>query len=328
MSPHVFTLCVLFAATVASADPQILLFPSIGRPGEITVHGRVLREAPTPGSSVLARNLRRLTAPDWDGAPVEVTFHGSQVKTRAGSDGVFEARFSFEGSAAPAPGIREVHVGVPGAWARSFVRLMDPKSPFLLISDFDDTVAVTNVTDRTRFVTAALLQDSDTQPAVEGMSALYQCLVDEQPVPSALAFVSGSPHQYARRISAFLSRNGFPTAGLYLRDLSPNTLSSYKQPLIRKLLRSVDQSVILIGDSGEHDPEVYAQIRREYPDRVLAIYIRDIGRSEDARRFQDMMLFKDPREAAANAVQRGFMSEECRARKFSAEAKPLGTAAR
>ena len=321
MNSHAFALCALFAATVASAEPQILLFPSLGRPEEVAVQGRVLREAPTPGSSVLSRNLRRLTAPDWPGAPVEVTFHGSTVKTVAGSDGVFEARFSFPEPSAPAPGMREVQAHVPGAWARSVVRVIGPDAPFLVISDFDDTVAVTNVTDRGRFAAAALLQDADTQPAVPGMSALYQCLVEEQPAKAGLAFVTGSPHQYAGRVAAFLALNGFPTAGLYLRDLSPSTLSNYKQPVIRKLLRAVDQSVILIGDSAERDPEVYAQIRREYPDRVLAIYIRDAGGSADARRFQDMVLFKEAREAAADAVQRGFISEQCRARKFDAEAK-------
>jgi phosphatidate phosphatase APP1 len=320
MNGHAPALCVLLTLTAAAAfaAPQILLFPAIGRPDEVTVHGRVLKEAPTRGSSTLSRNLRRLTAPDWEGAPVELSFHGSKVKTRAGPDGVFEATFSFGDRAAPAPGIREVEARVPGAVARQMIRVVDPKAPFLVISDFDDTVALTNVTDRSRFFAAALLQDADTQPAIAGMSAFYHCLVVEQRIPVPLAFVSGSPHQYAGRISAFLRRNGFPMAGLYLRDFGPDTLSDYKQPAIRSLLRALNQKVILIGDSGEHDPEVYAQIRREFPDRVLGIYIRDAGRSADGKRFQDMVLFKDAGEAARDAVKRGLVSEECRARMLGA----------
>lgn len=322
MSRHTFALSAVLTltASAALAAPQILLFPAVGRPQQVTVHGRVLKEAPTRGSNVLSRNLRRLTAPDWEGAPVELTFHGATVKARAGGDGVFEATFSFAADAAPTPGIRQIEARVPGAFARQVVRIVDPRAPFLVISDFDDTVALTHVTDRRRFLAAALLQDADTQPAIPGMSAFYGCLVEEQQIAVPLAFVSGSPHQYAGRIAAFLRRNGFPMAGLYLRDFGPDTLSDYKQPAIRRLLRALDQKVILVGDSGEHDPEVYAQIRREFPDRVLRIYIHDVGHSADAKRFEDMVLFKSAVQAATDAARRGFLSEQCRARRFDAPA--------
>ena len=35
-------------------------------------------------------------------------------------------------------------------------------------------------------------------------------------------------------------------------------------------------SFVLIGDSGEKDPEIYADIVREHPGRVLAVYIREV----------------------------------------------------
>jgi hypothetical protein len=34
---------------------------------------------------------------------------------------------------------------------------------------------------------------------------------------------------------------------------------------------------VLIGDSGQHDPEIYAQIVREHPGRVEAVYIRNVS---------------------------------------------------
>ena len=318
MSRPAASFCALLtlSAAVAFAEPQILLFPGIGRPDQVTVQGRVLKQAPTRGSSTLARNLRRLTAPDWEGAPVELSFHGSTLKTRTRDDGLFEVTFSFAPADGPSPGLGELIARVPGAVARGSVRIVDPRAPFLVISDFDDTVAVTHVLDRRRFLDAALLQDARTQPAVPGMSALYQCLVEDREVIAPLAFVSGSPQQYAPRVSAFLQRHGFPLAALYLRDLRPDTLSNYKQPAIRNLLHAVPQKAILIGDSGEHDPEVYAQIRREFPERVLGIYIHDVGRSDDPARFQDMVLFKDADQAARDAVKRGWISEECRVRRL------------
>ena len=37
-----------------------------------------------------------------------------------------------------------------------------------------------------------------------------------------------------------------------------------------------DLSFVLLGDSGEHDPEIYADIVREHPGRILAVYIREV----------------------------------------------------
>jgi phosphatidate phosphatase APP1 len=69
--------------------------------------------------------------------------------------------------------------------------------------------------------------------------------------------------------------------------------------------------VVLIGDSGEKDPEVYAQIRAEAPSRVKAIFIRDAGRSDDPSRFEGMTLFKEPVDAARAAAAQGLLDAHC-----------------
>jgi phosphatidate phosphatase APP1 len=33
---------------------------------------------------------------------------------------------------------------------------------------------------------------------------------------------------------------------------------------------------VLLGDSGEKDPEIYADVVREHPGRILAVYIREV----------------------------------------------------
>jgi phosphatidate phosphatase APP1 len=33
---------------------------------------------------------------------------------------------------------------------------------------------------------------------------------------------------------------------------------------------------VLIGDSGQEDPEIYCEIVRSYPGRILAVYIRNV----------------------------------------------------
>src|SRR3712207_9158928 len=51
----------------------------------------------------------------------------------------------------------------------------------------------------------------------------------------------------------------------------------HKLGIIRRLLRTYPElPFVLIGDSGEEDPEIYSQAVREHPGRVRAIYIRDV----------------------------------------------------
>ncbi len=300
----------LLVAVPAFATPHILLFPVLGQPDEVAVFGRVLKQAPTSGSNTLSKNLRRLMTSDWEGAPVEVTVAGQTKTTRANDEGIFEVVFRAP-ELTLSPGLHEVKASVPGAAARSTVRVMDPKAPFFVVSDFDDTVAVTNVLSKRRLLKSALLMDSETQPAVPKMSAFYRCLIEDRFPTPGLAFVSGSPHQFASRIGGFLVKHQFPLSALYLRDLGPKTLSGYKQPTLRKLMNRMEQGVIFVGDSGEHDPEVYAEIRQEFPDRVLAIYIHDVGRTEDRSRFEGMVVFDDAREAAKDAVSKGFIRQAC-----------------
>jgi phosphatidate phosphatase APP1 len=309
---------LLLTSTTALAGPAVMLFPVLGRPGGVVLQGRVLKEAPTRGSSVLSRNLRRLTAPNWEGAKVEVSFQGVTSTVTSGHDGNFEVNLQPRQGTGFTTGFSVVEAKVAGATARSRVEVVADTTPFLVVSDFDDTLAVTQVVKPAKLMESAFLKDSDTQEVVPGMPAFYGCL--KAPGEPAFALVSGSPVQFVPRVTAFLTRNSFPSFGMYLRDLGPGTLSNYKQPAIRRLLGQFPQPVVLVGDSGEKDPEVYDQIREEFPGRVKAIYIRDAGHAEDASRFTDMVLFREAREAAEHAVKNGLADEACVTAAFPAPA--------
>jgi phosphatidate phosphatase APP1 len=309
---------VLFVSTAALAGPAVLLFPVLGRPDGVVLQGRVLKEAPSRGSSVLSRNLRRLTAPNWEGARVEVSFQGVTATVTSGDDGNFEVNLQPRPGTSFPTGFAVAEAKVAGVSAQTRVEVVPDTTPFLVISDFDDTLAVTQVVKPAKLMESALLKDSDTQAVVPGMAAFYGCL--KTPGTPAFALVSGSPVQFVPRISNFLIRNAFPSFGMYLRDLGPGTLSNYKQPAIRRLMSQFTQPVVLVGDSGEKDPEVYEQIREEFPGRVKAIYIRDAGRTEDKERFTDMVLFQEAREAAAHAVKSGLADAACVAAAFPAAA--------
>lgn len=303
------------------ARPAVLLFSAVGTPASLTLSGRVLKHAPSSGSSALSKNLRKLVSSNWEGASVELRYGDRKVNTVSGHDGNFSVTLS--GAEKPfAIGFSTAEAHVDGADVGiATVNIISTKAPFFVVSDFDDTLAVTNVVDGPGMLKAALTQDATTQPVVEGMADFYTCLEEDKGDRPGFALVSGSPAQYINRVRDFLTGHKFPVFGVYLRDLSPATLSNYKQPVIRALLKELPNAVVLVGDSGEHDPEVYAQMRTEFPERVKAIYIRDAGRAEDAKRFAGMFLFKQAVEAARDAVTKGLATKQCVDQRFATEKK-------
>jgi phosphatidate phosphatase APP1 len=323
-SARIVALVLVLASATALAGPAVLLAPVLGRPEGVTLKGRVLADAPH-GSTALSRNLRRLAARNWKGAKVAVSFQGVEALVTSGDDGDFQVTLQPPKGRTFPVGSHEAKAHVTGASTRVRVEVIADAAPFLVVSDFDDTLAISEVTQPDKLVTNALLRDADTQQVVPGMAGFYGCLGADSGAVPAFALVSGSPVQFGPRVSTFLSRNGFPAGfGVYLRDIGPGTLSDYKQPIIRGLLQRFPHPVVLVGDSGEKDPEVYAQIRDEFPGRVRAIYIRDAGNSADAARFKDMVLFKDVRTAAEHAAQAGLARRACLSTAFPPAATQAG----
>jgi phosphatidate phosphatase APP1 len=78
--------------------------------------------------------------------------------------------------------------------------------------------------------------------------------------------------------------HGVPAGPLFLKDWSLSVLNkhrAHKLEVIRALLETYPElPFVLIGDSGEEDPEIYLQIVHEHPGRIRAIYIRDVTSAE------------------------------------------------
>ena len=125
---------------------------------------------------------------------------------------------------------------------------------------------------------------------VPGVAALYRALHagaggDEG---NPMLYVSRAPWGLYEMLSEFFQRHGIPAGPvLFLREWGlswthplPRRATDHKQALIRHMLALYrDLPFVLIGDSGQHDPEVYAQIVEENPGRVLAVYIRNVSRN-------------------------------------------------
>lgn len=155
-----------------------------------------------------------------------------------------------------------------------------PEQGTSVISDIDDTVKLSHITDRKKMFEAAFYKEFE---AVEGMAKLYQRWEQQG---ADFHFVSSSPWQLYEPLVDFLQKSDFPWATLSLKKVrikDETFLNLFKSGLKTKpvaikaiLRRYPSRQFILVGDSGEQDAQVYAQIAKEHPDQIRSIFIRNV----------------------------------------------------
>lgn len=175
----------------------------------------------------------------------------------------------------------------------------------LIISDIDDTIKMTGVLNSKHLVA---FNGIFIKRAFAGMSKLYQQFDQDG---KEIYYVSGSPEIISCRVENFLEENHFPQIGnLILRESLSVDTYKYKVEGIRKILNQLKpDSVILIGDDTQHDPEVYRDIDKEYPGLVESIYIRVVRQSELPKLPQMKSIFTSVEIAAAEYLK-GELSRE------------------
>ncbi|XDZ51473.1 App1 family protein [Neisseriaceae bacterium CLB008] len=166
-----------------------------------------------------------------------------------------------------------------------------PTTGLSIISDIDDTVKVSDVGDTKKLLQHTFLKPLTPAP---GMAAWYQQLMRSQ--GAAVHYVSSSPLQLMPLLSDFIADAGLPQGSLHLRQstswrtaIPPEGASrTHKTTQIRTLLEAYPQRrFILVGDSGELDPEIYTELARIFPHQIERIYIRDVtNEPRTAARYQ------------------------------------------
>jgi phosphatidate phosphatase APP1 len=172
-----------------------------------------------------------------------------------------------------------------------------------------------------------LLNNAHTRLPFEGVAAFYEALrrgADGHGY-NPIFYVSSSPWNIYDVLEDFLNVHGVPAGPLFLKDWSPTVLGkhrTHKLDIIRRLLRTYPElPFVLIGDSGQEDPEIYHQAVREHPGRIWAIYIRDVttARRDAAVRAiatevrglgVEMILAPDTAVAAEHAAATGLIASD------------------
>ncbi|MBW3553069.1 MAG: DUF2183 domain-containing protein [Gemmatimonadetes bacterium] len=323
---------------------RLVAYRGYGSARNVRVRGRVLH-GPAPGPATpqdrwwvnLANTYRRLESDEVPGARVRVTFRGAEAEVVTDGEGHFVADLH------PSSAIPEDRL-----WHDARLDLLEPardsaaatvaipqRARFGVISDLDDTVLRTDARNLIRMAREVLFGNVHTRMPFPGVGAFYRALhrgVEGETNP--IFYVSSSPWNLYDLLSEFLRLHKVPAGPMELRDWGLNSAEilplghrDHKRQAIDAILDTFpDLPFILVGDSGQEDPEIYRDVVHDRPGRILGVYIRSVvpapmrigevralaqeiaeAHAELGDAAPELILVRDTMAAAMHAVQRGWM---------------------
>ena len=340
------------ARSRASGDDPLLIqsYLGYGVPGRVLVMGRVLVDwgvAAAEEDDSLWQNFKgawkRFRSGEVAHAELKLTLasdFGAQI--RADDEGYFAQWLKVPQLEVPGTSPEDDQLltfsleltrpeRTPPVRGEASVLIPSPSARFGVVSDIDDTVLQTGATSVRSLARQVLFGNAYTRLPFEGVAAFYEAL---RAGGNPLFYVSSSPWNLYDVLIEFMELNDIPLGPVLLRDwglsateLLPTSHGTHKQEAIRQILETYPQlPFILIGDSGQEDPEIYHEIVHAFPDRILGIYIRDVN--DDAERRESvqklarelerdgstLVLTADTGAAAAHAAAQGWIDEDAVAR--------------
>jgi phosphatidate phosphatase APP1 len=312
-------------------------FRGYGTPTRLRLRGRVLRSTGLArsrlGDSVVdnLRNMfRRFESDEVPGALVAArTALGDQARVRADEEGYFDVVLDL-----PRPledprvweplDLELLEPAAPAGVAHATGQVLVPRDPeYAVISDLDDTVLRSHATSLWQMAKLTLLHNAHTRLPFEGVAGFYQALQRgrDGEAYNPVFYVSNSPWNLYDLLEDFLDVHGIPRGPMLLRDWSPRTLKAgevHKLAAIQGLMDAYPRlPVVLVGDSGERDPEIYRQMVLRHPGRVLAVYVRDVAptrhgavraiAAELAEHGVELVFSPDTEAARRHALDRGLI---------------------
>jgi phosphatidate phosphatase APP1 len=307
-------------------DPLIILpYLGYGTAQKLTVCGRVLEDEgflPSADADTRWRNLvrfyKRLESDEVPGARIRARFLGTETETTTDAEGYFRLSLVPRGRLGPGPWQDvELELLQPPSGARAIAQVLVPskRAEFGVISDIDDTIVASHVAKKLKMLLTVALSNARTRKPFKGVAAFYRAL---HAGVNPLFYVSKSPWNLYAPLVEYLAVQGLPAGPLILRDFGISLNKNHKTEAIEEILATYPKlKFILIGDSGEDDPEIYSGIVHRFPQRIRVIYIRTVNPkrtaavekliAEVAKTGCQLVLAPEAESAAAHAAAEGLI---------------------
>jgi phosphatidate phosphatase APP1 len=337
---------------------KILTYRGFGRPDRLFLKGRVLVDrGDTSWESDddlwddLVNMYRRLHTTEIPGARVRASAAGAMVEVMTDHEGFFDVELEA-GDIPFSPPRQTVDLELlepernSPVVATGEVVVRSPQASFLVVSDIDDTILHTQATNLLAMARATFLGNAKSRTAFPGVASLYSALVDGRSGEddNPLVFISRSPWNLYDLFDQFCDLQGIPKGrifhlrdwGISLEGLAKARPKGHKFGVIQKILDfEPDLPVLLIGDRGQKDPEIYHAISDEQPGRLLAAFIRNVTHDPLRRRSIDKLaaevdsdgaefhLVDDSLEIARHAAEDGWIRSD-QLEKIAADVEAAG----
>ncbi len=225
------------------------------------------------------------------GAKLKLNWYGESLDTQTEKDGFF--KFDWES---------KKHL--PAGWHEQSVQLVNESgnvlreekarvfvphiTQYAFVSDIDDTVMVSHSATKFRRLKVLLTRHPHNRRVFEGTRQFYELLSSastDPDVPNPFFYVSSSEWNLYYDLRSFFKFNQLPQGIFLLSQMkrwyqlfkSGQTKHTGKISRIYRILEAFpNQQYILIGDNSQADPFIYSSIADRFPERVFAIYIRNI----------------------------------------------------
>ena len=330
----------------AAGARHVVPYRGFGTPSEIFVSGRVLaNHPPRPATASdawwrnLVSTLGHLESDEVAGARLRISIAHAERQAFTDEEGFYRAWLST-GRALPDSGlwhvvdvqvIEPLHPDVNGVVTSGLALVPPPTARFGVISDLDDTVIRTDATRLLTMLRRTFLENARTRLPFAGVAEFYTGLHqgDDGTEMNPVFYVSSSPWNLYPILTEFLEFQSIPLGPLMLRDwgisdrgVLPLGHGEHKLGAIRQIMDTYPAlPFILIGDSGQEDPEIYRDVVHHYRGRILGVYIRNvttdpararaIGELADEVRDvgSELLLSDDTLAATRHAAERGWVGE-------------------
>lgn len=272
---------------------SIIAFTGFGTTRQVRVLARIVLRPPKQVGIMQAateminrRGWRNFIAAAKVISNAEVVIGDLRVPVRSDRGGYIDVRIRDHGLPIGWHQVRIDGAGGASSWAP--VQVIDENQTFGIVSDIDDTILSTWLPRPLVAAWNSFVLKEQARQAVPGMSRLYQQLVAAHP-GAPLIFVSTGAWNTYPMVTRFLQRHGFPPGALLLTDWGPTNTgwfrsgTDHKRTCLRELSRDLPRiRWLLVGDDGQHDPDLYAEFASLQPDHVCARAIRQLTPGEHA----------------------------------------------
>lgn len=232
----------------------------------------------------LKQTIRRFQAKPFKWTSVDIRINGSTKRVRTNKRGYFTCEFEHNLND---PGWHPYEV----YWKRNDKSYQSEfyisnESETGVISDIDDTLLVSHSTRFLRKLRLLLFKNAHSRRTIPYIKKLYNHLVDlnNQDDPKDYFYVSNSEWNLYDFLNDFFAIHELPKGVFFLQNLkkglrdlvsSGKVNNNHKLTSIEFLLRFYpNKNYILVGDSGQHDMEIYAKVADQYRDRIQGVIIR------------------------------------------------------